>query len=66
MAGVPSVAVITERFVSAADLMASVLGATGYEFVTIAHPISSRSEAELAEEARRAALECARRLTTKR
>ena len=32
---------MTERFVSAAELMARVLGMPGYAFVVIPHPISS-------------------------
>lgn len=46
---------MTERFVSAAELMARVLGADGYPFVTIPHPISSASVEALAETARAAA-----------
>ena len=38
---------MTERFASAAELMARVLGFAGYEFATIAHPISSATDAEL-------------------
>jgi hypothetical protein len=53
---VPSVGVMTTQFVSAAELMARVLGADGYAFATIDHPISSASGAALAEQARRAAL----------
>ena len=34
-------AVMTTRFVSAAELMARVLSFTGYEFAVIPHPISS-------------------------
>ncbi len=62
--GVPSVGIMTEKFVSAAELMARVLGADGYPFVTIPHPISSSSPGQLAEAARIAAAECARLLTT--
>lgn len=54
---------MTERFVSAAELMAEVLGADGHEFVTIPHPISSASTDALADAARTAAAECARLLT---
>ena len=46
--GVPSVSVITEQFVSAAQLMAGVLGADGYPFVTMPHPISSATPEALA------------------
>ncbi len=55
----PSVGIMTERFVSAAELMAGVLGADGYPFVTIPHPISSASTDELTETARIAAAACA-------
>ena len=40
---------MTERFVSAAALMARVLGMPGYEFVVIPHPVSSASDAGLRE-----------------
>ena len=54
-------AVMTTRFVSAADLMARVLGFSGYAFATIAHPISSASDVAL-REAAAAATEQAHRL----
>jgi len=57
-AGVPSVSIMTEQFVSAAELMAKVLGAEGHQFVVIPHPISSASPETLAVIARRAAGEC--------
>ena len=40
-------AVMTERFVSAAELMSRVLGMPGYQFAVIPHPISSASDAAL-------------------
>ena len=43
---------MTTKFVSAAELMARVLGADGYPFAVIEHPISSASDEALAEEAR--------------
>jgi hypothetical protein len=49
---------MTEKFVSAAELMGRVLGADGYPFVVIPHPISSASPDELAERARVAAESC--------
>ncbi len=55
---------MTEKFVSAAELMRRVLGAAAHPFVTIPHPISSASGGELADAARAAADECARLLTT--
>jgi hypothetical protein len=51
--GVPAVGVMTTNFVSAADLMARVLGADGYRYVAIEHPISSANDAALDAEAKR-------------
>ena len=48
----PAIAVMTERFVSAAELMCRVLGMPDYRFVVIGHPISSASDDELSEYAR--------------
>jgi hypothetical protein len=42
--GVPAVAVMTTRFVSAAELMSRVLGMPGYRFAVIAHPVSSATD----------------------
>jgi hypothetical protein len=56
--GLPAAAVMTSEFVSAAELMARVLGADGYRFVTIEHPIASASPAELARRAATAASDC--------
>ena len=50
--GVPAVGVMTTRFVSAAELMARVLGMPGYRFAVIGHPLSSASDERLAEYAR--------------
>jgi hypothetical protein len=58
---VPAIGVMTERFVSAAELMARALGMPGYEFAVIGHPISSASPEQLADYARRV-VEQARRL----
>ena len=49
----PAVGVMTAKFVSAADLMARVLGAEGYRYVAIEHPISSAGEEALTAEAAR-------------
>lgn len=38
---------MTERFVSAAELMARVLGMPGYRFAVIPHPVSSATDKEL-------------------
>ncbi len=59
----PSAGIMTETFVSAAELMARVLGAEGYPFAVIEHPISSADGAALAARAERAAADCARLLT---
>jgi hypothetical protein len=40
-------AVMTTRFISAAELMGRMLGFPGYAFATIAHPISSANDDEL-------------------
>lgn len=42
---------MTARFVSAAELMARVLGVPGFKFAVIDHPISSASDEELAARA---------------
>jgi hypothetical protein len=52
---------MTTRFVSAAELMCRVLGMPDYKFAVIDHPISSASDARLADCAR-ATMEQARRL----
>lgn len=59
----PSAGIMTTQFVSAAELMAKVLGLPGYPFVVIDHPISSATMEELADRARRAADEVAALLT---
>jgi hypothetical protein len=53
--------VMTTRFVSAAELMARVLGFPGYAFAVIPHPISSAGDDELRAMAA-VAMEQARRL----
>jgi len=55
--GKPSVGIMTTKFVSAAELMARVLGADGFPFVVIDHPISSASGEALDNWARQAARE---------
>ena len=54
-------AVMTTRFVSAAELMARVLGFPGYAFAVIPHPISSATDDGLRAMAAAAATQ-ARRL----
>ncbi len=55
--GKPSVGIMTTKFVSAAELMARVLGVDGFPFVVIDHPISSASGEVLDRWARDAARE---------
>ena len=45
--GTPAVGVMTSNFVSAAELMAKVLGMPGYAFAIIDHPVSSANDREL-------------------
>ncbi len=45
--GLPAVGVMTERFVSAAELMSRVLGLPDYRFAVIEHPISSATDPQL-------------------
>ncbi len=45
---------MTERFSSAAEMMSRVLGMPGYAFAVIDHPVSSATDAQLAEKARTA------------
>ena len=54
-------AVMTTRFVSAAELMARVLGFPDYQFAVIAHPISSADDDALCSMAQ-SARDQARRL----
>jgi hypothetical protein len=43
---------MTTRFVSAAEMMSRVLGMPDYAFAVIDHPVSSATDAELADRAR--------------
>jgi hypothetical protein len=42
---------MTTNFVSAAELMAQVLGMPGYAFAIIDHPVSSATDADLRQRA---------------
>lgn len=61
--GLPAAAVMTAPFQGAARLMARALGAAGFGFVCVEHPISSAGDALLGERAREAAGEIAALLT---
>ena len=52
-AGTPALGVMTSRFISAAELMSNVLGAPGYKFAVVDHPVSSASDMELANKAKK-------------
>ncbi|MCY4189922.1 MAG: hypothetical protein OXC54_10035 [Rhodospirillaceae bacterium] len=53
---------MTDKFISAADLMARVLGAGSYQYAVIEHPISSASAEGLTDRAEKAAVETVRLL----
>ena len=61
----PAVGVMTERFVTAAELMRRVLGMPEHGFAVIGHPVSSASDDQLRQMAR-VTLEAAQRLLTGR
>ena len=48
----PAIGVMTTTFSSAARMMAGILGMPDYAFAVIEHPVSSASDAALAERAR--------------
>ena len=52
--GIPAFAIMTSKFVSAAELMSRVMGAENYPFAVIDHPISTPSELNLAHQAEQA------------
>ena len=60
--GVPAVSVMTTRFVTAAKLMAKVLGMPDHPFVVIEHPISNAGDAGLEARAKAVAGEVLLRL----
>ena len=61
-AGTPAVAIMTDAFVDGAALMARPLGADGYGFVVITHPIASAGDDDLESKARAAAAQAAQLL----
>ena len=63
-AGTPAVGVMTENFVSAAELMSRVLGVPDYDFSVIEHPVSSADDAGLERRASAAADAVARLVLT--
>ncbi len=51
-AGIPAVSVCTDAFKITANAMARSLGYPGYQYVTVPHPIASRTQQEIDEMAR--------------
>jgi len=48
-AGIPAVSICTHAFRITAEAMARSLGFPGYQYVTVPHPIASRTQAEIDE-----------------
>ena len=51
-AGIPAVSVCTDAFTITAEAMANQMGFPGYRYVTVPHPIASRTEEEVDDMAR--------------
>jgi hypothetical protein len=60
--GIPSVAVATDEFRTAARAQAAALGRTGFEPVFVEHPIQDQTRAEIEARADRAVGEIVSRL----
>jgi hypothetical protein len=56
--GIRATAVITDRFVQTAKVMAQVSGKPEYPFAVVAHPISNNTDAVLREKAETAVQQC--------
>jgi hypothetical protein len=48
-AGIPAVSVCTTAFTITAEAMANQMGFPGYRYVTVPHPVASRTEKEIDE-----------------
>ena len=59
-AGIPAVSLCTDAFKLSAGAMARSMGFPGYEYVTVPHPVASRTEKEIDEMARVALSEIVR------
>jgi hypothetical protein len=57
-AGVAATAIITDRFVQTAQVMAQVSGVPGFPFAVIPHPISNNDDAMLHAKAAEAVRRC--------
>ncbi|MGE3535981.1 MAG: hypothetical protein AB7N91_00945 [Candidatus Tectimicrobiota bacterium] len=56
--GIPATAIITDRFVQTAVVMAHVSGRRDFPFAVIAHPISNNTDAVLHAKATEAVQQC--------
>ena len=57
-AGLTATAIITDRFVQTAQVMAQVAGRPGFPFAVIPHPISNNDDAVLRTKAEAAVQQC--------
>jgi hypothetical protein len=57
-AGILATAIITDRFVPTAQVMAQITGRPGHPFAVIPHPISNNSDAVLRAKAADAVQQC--------
>ncbi len=48
-AGIPAVSLCTDAFKITAEAMANQMGFPGYRYVTLPHPVASRTEKEIDE-----------------
>jgi hypothetical protein len=64
--GIPAAAVMTDRFVRSAEVVAQVNGLPDYPFAVIAHPVANDSDMALAAKAQIAAEQVVRILTQRR
>jgi hypothetical protein len=53
-AGIPAVSLCTDAFKITAEAMANQMGFPGYRYVTLPHPVASRTEEEIDEMVRAA------------
>ena len=53
-AGIPAVSLCTDAFKITAEAMADQMGFPGYRYVTLPHPVASRTEKEIGEMVRHA------------
>ncbi len=64
LAGVPAVAILTDRFTSIGDLLAEARGFPGYRYAVIAHPVSLDDADALRVKADEALRQCLELLTS--